>query len=162
MAVAAEYGVRMRWFVGVAVVVTGAAVIEVRLGIDTGVTAGGQCRVTFAFALTERAQFVAVFAIRAVNAAAGVGVGNTDAFFGVHIFDAGLRLTGAVLANTGFPTGLGDGAVVVMTSASADFVMFAGVLIRMITVLAFCGDAGACCTSSRFPAIHGGAAGVVV
>ena len=135
---------RRRW----TVIAADAAIGGIRERIDTGVIAGGQFCATIEFALAERAQFVVVFTIRAVVATAVVGVGNTDAFFGVHIFDAGLRLTGAVLANTGFPTGLGDGAVVVMTSASADFVGFAGVLIKMITVQAFCGDAGAFCTRS--------------
>ena len=41
-------------------------------------------------------------------------IGHTLAFFRVHVFHAGLCLTCAVLANTGFPAGLGDGAVVVV------------------------------------------------
>ena len=63
---------RRRW----AVIAADAAIGGIRERIDTGVIAGGQFCATIEFALTERAQFVAVFAIRAVNAAAGVGVGN--------------------------------------------------------------------------------------
>ena len=184
MAVAAKHGVGMGRYIVVAVGVAVTAVADVCFGIDTFVTAGGQNCITFDFALAERAHLIAVFAIHAFEAAAGVGVGNAfvggkmiivgtgrdlafafdaiacapsgnglcavdlgcaamfgvvgnaDAFFRVHIFDACQGLTGAVLTNAGFPAGLCHGAVVVVASAMLKRIVFAAIAENVLIGLA--------------------------